>query len=566
MFWVCWGVWSVELRAEDTRPAQPSAEVQGPEAQSPDAQSPEAQPTACESIPLTTLNEPSGSYEPYDGYVISNIQFKGVEVFNPNDPKENNAVYRFMNKLHINTKESVVRGQLLFQEGDRLNVETVAESARLLRSLPYLGFAAIHLTEICEDGVTLLVVTRDVWTTEPLLNVSREGGDTQRGFGFKEGNVLGRGASISLLYDKTNERSRMQYDFKSPHLFSSRFQMHIGFADNSDGQETAFSLSRPFYSLDSRWATGLSNVDTTQVEKILLADERINAYKHQQERHQIFIGGGVHFKDVHRVTVGMNQDRDVYEPIEDTEMGVPLDSNFIYPWIQYRYLQNRFGVYKNLDSLHRVEDVQLGADVVLMLGYGGEMQGNDVDVMRFRFRYDDILGIGDHHILKWESLAEGYHSPSDSNYSHSVWGAGLRYYILDGERHRYFAHVQYHQGHNLLQHEQLTAGGEFGLRGYPLDYHRGDKRLLLTLENRYVTPWHIFNLFRIGAVGFVDVGEAWGAGSEDPKILANVGFGLRFSSSKAKLDHIAHLDFATPLVDRDLVDDFQFVMKVESHF
>ncbi len=524
-------------------------------------------PEDCEPFDYGALNEPSSSYQQFEGRTVRSIVVKRINVFDPNDPKENNALYRLMNRLHINTKENVIRSQLLFAAGDTLNVADVAESERILRAKHYLTFAAIHVNRVCTEGVELLVVTRDVWTTEPIFNYSREGGDTKRGIGFKEGNLLGRGSELSLVFDQSAERSRTQYNYSSPHLLNTHLRLRLGYIDTSDGQSTNFGLDRPFFSLKSRWAMGVFSSDTTLIEKIRYQDAQINAYKRKTEVFSSYVGLGFEFDDdaAHRVLVGLHREVEEYDPTEATELGLPIAAEYTYPWVEYRYIQDVFGVYRNLDLLHRVEDVPLGADVRIRVGHGGSFLGNDVEFSYLDFEFSDVLSIGKNQFFKFNAMVNGTWA-KDATFSHNVWGGGARYYFLSGDFHRYFAELRYHQGHNLLQHEELTAGGENGLRGYPLDYQRGDKRWLLTLENRYITPWHFLNLLRIGAVGFVDAGHVWGAGYGKSSVLANAGVGLRLSSSKAKLDHIAHLDLAFPLVDRDQVDEFQLVMKVEAHF
>lgn len=507
-------------------------------------------------------------YEQFNGRSISEIRFKGTDVFDPSNPRENNAFYRFLNTLHVNSRPSILKSSLLFQEGDVFNADLLAETERLLRSLPYLSGAEVLVEKTCQNSVALAVVTRDIWTTEPIFNFSREGGDTRYGFGFKEGNVLGYGNSVSLVYEKSQERSQTQYNFSSPHLFGTRMRMRLSFAENSDGQESAFELTQPFYSLGSRWAYGVFNVDGSQVEKIRFGDRLINAYKHERERHRGFVGIGafISTQATHRFSLGISQDKDDYEANDDTQTDVPINTDFVYPWFEYQYIQNKYGVYSNLDLLHRVEDVPLGINFNFQLGYGGNSFGNDTDFLRLKANYQDVIGLSKNHIVKLGLSLDNIHAPAQSQLGQRMWGGEVQYYFLSGERHRYYAAVEYNQGRYLLQHNEFGAGGEHGLRGYPLDYQRGDRRVLLTMEKRYVTPWHVFNLMRIGAVAFVDAGTAWGDDYGDTPFLANVGVGLRFSSSKAKLDHIAHLDLATPLIERDSVDEFQLVMKVESHF
>jgi hypothetical protein len=68
--------------------------------------------------------------------------------------------------------------------------------------------------------------------------------------------------------------------------------------------------------------------------------------------------------------------------------------------------------------------------------------------------------------------------------------------------------------HALDPDQQITLGGDNGLRGYPLRYQTGDARLLLTVEQRVFTDWYPLRLTRVGAAAFYDVGRAWG-GPED---------------------------------------------------
>ena len=59
------------------------------------------------------------------GALIGDIVYDRQNVFDLDNPKENNALYRLANRWHIVTRESVIRNQLLFGTGDPF-------SARLL--------------------------------------------------------------------------------------------------------------------------------------------------------------------------------------------------------------------------------------------------------------------------------------------------------------------------------------------------------------------------------------------------------------------------------------------------
>jgi hemolysin activation/secretion protein len=105
---------------------------------------------------------------------------------------------------------------------------------------------------------------------------------------------------------------------------------------------------------------------------------------------------------------------------------------------------------------------------------------------------------------------------------------------------------------NLPQDMQLLGGAETGMRGYPSRYQAGDRSYRVSFEERYLPDIYIARLVHVGFVVFVDAGRTWF--SDDPNddgygTLADVGFGLRFESTRTQRDRVVHLDFAFPLVD-----------------
>ena len=60
-------------------------------------------------------------------------------------------LFRGMNAAHIRTKPTVIRWELLFREGDCFGPELLEESARSLRSLPYIVEAELT-SERLADG------------------------------------------------------------------------------------------------------------------------------------------------------------------------------------------------------------------------------------------------------------------------------------------------------------------------------------------------------------------------------------------------------------------------------
>jgi hemolysin activation/secretion protein len=71
----------------------------------------------------------------------------------------------------------------------------------------------------------------------------------------------------------------------------------------------------------------------------------------------------------------------------------------------------------------------------------------------------------------------------------------------------------------------------------------------------------------VGAVAFADLGRAWGGeGNQDNSHLSGVGVGLRFTSSKARIGNLLHIDVAAPTGTRQGLKSFYWIIKGETVF
>lgn len=506
-------------------------------------------------------------FEEHSGKIIGEIVFENHNVFDETDEAEDNWLYRSLNKWHIHTRVDVVAAQLLFEVGDALNPSDISESERLLRRREYLAGAYIVLHEVCDDSVNITVYTQDSWTTEPQISFGHSGGETSSGFALSEGNILGTGNSVVIGYRKDADRSGISYHLSSPHFLNSRMEATIGYSDNSDGEDSIIDLAYPFYSLKTPQAYGLRSERLTQVESIRSQGEIVNQYRHRIERHQIYFGRAVNLPstNTHRLLIGIANEKDQFSYTDTTVGLVPEESDLAYPWVEYQFIENQFAVYHNLDQIQRTEDVAIGKDLSLRVGYGGESKLGPVT--RFIGQYSDVLAVSDEHIVRLSADVNGREYRDAGDMDSTTVGAEVAYYRLLDRNNRWFTRFRYDFGYDLQDHEKLTVGGTEGVRGYPLDFQTGKQRYIFSLERRYFSDIHLFNLVRLGGVVFFDAGRAWdeevASASEH---LSNVGLGLRISSTKAKIGHIVHVDVAFPTARKQNADSVQFRFTAEQRF
>src|ERR1019366_5109291 len=95
---------------------------------------------------------------------IGDIQIQIKEIFDLDDPKENNWLFRTADHLHVRTRESAIRAQLLFRSGDPYSRRVLEETARNLRqNSSFMREPEIHPVRYHgggSTGVSRSVVTR----------------------------------------------------------------------------------------------------------------------------------------------------------------------------------------------------------------------------------------------------------------------------------------------------------------------------------------------------------------------------------------------------------------------
>ncbi|MEQ8237771.1 MAG: hypothetical protein RIA69_01095, partial [Cyclobacteriaceae bacterium] len=124
-------------------------------------------PSKIESIDYENSYKSESFFAPFQGKVISSIEYRHVDVFEGSvyDTLKTSStpIIKLTNKVHYHTTKRVINNQLLFDEGDRVDKYAFADSERLLRSLRYIEDARILLKMKKEDKnqVDVIVITKD---------------------------------------------------------------------------------------------------------------------------------------------------------------------------------------------------------------------------------------------------------------------------------------------------------------------------------------------------------------------------------------------------------------------
>src|SRR5262245_62938118 len=78
------------------------------------------------------------------GARIRAINITVDNVFDPSNPDEDKALYRWANRVHVLSREKVIADMLLFAQGERFVARLLDESARALRAGGFIAEAIIE--------------------------------------------------------------------------------------------------------------------------------------------------------------------------------------------------------------------------------------------------------------------------------------------------------------------------------------------------------------------------------------------------------------------------------------
>jgi outer membrane protein assembly factor BamA len=526
----------------------------------------------------TRIDEPRPADVPSDAVLeaadafIGTIEIETRNIFDQSDPREANGLYRLANRLHIRTKPSTIRAQLLFASGDKYLGRKLAETERALRLLPYVYDARIVPVHYADGRVDVKVITKDVWTLSPGISYGRTGGTNATKFYLEDMNFLGFGKTLQISHGSNVDRTSNTIQYMDPNVFGSRWISAITLANSSDGRQRSLLAAQPFYSLDAPWsAKVLYNSFDRTISRYNLG-EIVDQFKDNETAFEVSGGVSSGLVDgwTKRWTFGIRYDRNLFlpAPVTSTPAKVlPPDRTLSYPFTGFDILQDAYAKVGDENQIGRAEDLYFGTEVTGEVGLSNSAFGADRNAVLLAMK---ALHGFELPYLQQLFLAGDFSTRVEQGQVRNlIADAGAKYYWRWQENWLLYAALSGTTTHQLDPDMQLLLGGDNGLRGYPLRFESGTSRALFTVEQRVYTDWYPFRLVRVGGAVFADVGRTWGTGvigNSDPGLLKDVGFGLRLGNTRSGLGNVLHIDFAFPLNNLPGIQKFQFLVQTMQSF
>ena len=162
------------------------------------------------------------------GATIRAIHVTVDNVFDPNNPAEDKALYRWANKVHVLTRETVVEDILLFSRGRAIRRSACSTSrrARCARAASSPRPPSSRGSyDAATNSVDVNVHIRDSWSLALDLKLNRSGGQTEWGIGLSDGNLFGTGKTLEIGYESEIDRDEALLGYSDGNVFGSRVQL-----------------------------------------------------------------------------------------------------------------------------------------------------------------------------------------------------------------------------------------------------------------------------------------------------------------------------------------------------
>jgi hypothetical protein len=406
----------------------------------------------------------------------------------------------------------------------------------------------------------------------PELKFSRTGGVNEYAVGLSEENLFGLGKEVTLALTSDVDRDETFFSYTDPNVRGTRTRLGLTLTDASDGHRSELAVGRPFFSFDSRWAVETGFNDTERIDPMYGLGEIIDKFEHEIDIFSAWGGWsqGLRANRTRRWLVGVTSDQHQFSPAPDfgDPLLLPADRKLVYPFIGVQIAVDDFRQVTELNDMGRTEDVPIGLNMTLQLGYASERYGSDRDATIFLANVNkgwEPGGAG--RLLLFNMAAQ---TRVESGHSrNAILASTFRYFHRNLDDQLLSILLRTTISNELDAENQILLGGDSDLRGYPLRYQSGERSAVLTVEQRFFTDWYPFRLVRVGYAVFADIGRVWGEdarGTPNLGTLWNVGAGLRFTSPRASSRSVVHVDLAFPINAPADVDSVQLSIEKKASF
>ncbi len=511
------------------------------------------------------IEKSEDKFKPFDGFTIRNISFKSVDLLEGSviDTLQvaTTKFGRFINKVHKDTRAYIVRQNLLFESGDKVDVYRFADNERILRQFRTLRDARILLQIVNEKKkiVDVVVVTQDVASigfTGKYSSLDKFRLDV---FDI---NILGIAKQLQISYFRNGRASPANgysVTLRDPNIRSTFVQGEIQYTNNFERQQTRLSFARDFFTAEIKYAGGIDLFTTS--EKFYFEDSDTLEIPYRENNADVWVGRSFQFqKRANLITSFRVNARDFFQ-----KPFVSPDSNSFF-FDRTLFLGSATLTKRNymksslIRGFGRTEDVPIGGSLTVLIGQ---------EINQFYDRnYFEVKTTGGKYLLGY-----GYFSGAITlgsftrrgNFEDGIFTGNASYFSdlfkIRRVKSRQFINMSYTVGIDRVLDKTISIEGKW--LNQSLFPPLGSERYTFGAENVYFMPWYTYG-FRFAFYHNVNVNVLTNDKHlfEKKNFFTSVGAGIRMLNENLVFPTFT-LDFNYFVGNRAYTGDFKITFSTQ---
>ncbi|UII32067.1 hypothetical protein LVD17_27675 [Fulvivirga ulvae] len=490
----------------------------------------------------------NGNYKKYEGKVINSIRIKKLEVFGTriSDTTKNydSWAINLANDMHVYTRSRIIKSNIFFTEGDRVDPDALADSERILRNLPYVKDARIYvISRKGVPGVEVLIIVKDIWSISGEISVDNiERSD----FAVIDKNFLGLGHEFrnEFLYN-TEYVPKVGYNgtYSVNNIYKTFITGEVNYARSEPLDRVGFRLYRNFITPEIKYAGGIEIDKSNILLSRIFPDTTIEFYTKFNQQ-DLWVGRSWLISETENggrtnLQLGARFDRTRYldRPMVEKDTNQQFFDRNLYLFsvgISHRSYEKSSLIL----GYGRTEDIPSGYLLEFTTGkevnefYNRAYLGWRLSTGRYFGRLGYIrpsLHLGG--FVRKGRVDQGVFTLQGDYFS--------PLYRLKKFNFRQFLRLRYTTGINRYDNEYVNINNQNGIRGLNYTFLRGTRKLSFSSETVAFTPYYIIG-FRFAFFAFFDLALV---NADHGKLLKNqlyqgYGLGVRLRNENLAINTI----------------------------
>jgi hypothetical protein len=471
--------------------------------------------------------------------VLAAVEIQRNEIFDPDET--HGWLPRLVNWLHIRTRESVIRREVLLTPGLPIDSALAEETARGLRGLGI--FRSVQLdTAWTHSGPVVRVLTKDAWSTQLDFGFRSTGNRVLYSLEVREGNLLGTGTNLEVQTRRDADFSTHLIHFTGPRLITHRAGLDLEYRDRSDGYSDLLAFSAPFltHSTPTEFSVGFSQARDTlrryrngiaiPVERVGRRLDQVNA-RFQWAVHR----GPRGFFRIGLQAQALRLERGGASGPSGTTGRVMGQGGVLVSASRTHFL-----VLPGYRRFRREDDVDLSSTVVAGLSYAPRTPGYRAAGVIPTLKARTGARMPGGFLQAWAD-ARGF--STQAGIDSGVVSVGLTAAIRPASGQLLVLHAEQGWRRHPPLGDDFDLGLDRGPRGYGAHAFTGDRMVFNTVEWRWAAVPELARIVGIGLATFVDFGGAWFAG-DARRAGSSFGVGLRLDFTRSSDPSVVRIDLA----------------------